>query len=737
MEREYSKIEGTVDSIIFKNNDNGYTVARASLSDGEEMTVVGVMPFLGVGERIIALGEYVNHPQHGLQFSVSSYEREMPSDKERIYDYLASRAVRGIGPKTARAITDAFGADTFTVLAESPEKLAGIRGISLKKAREIQQEFLRLNSMRMLMEFLSFWDVPNYFVAPLLKMYGEEAVSALKDDPYILCGEPFLLDFAHADMMAKSFGIEPDSRLRLKAALIYELSYNLQNGHAFIPWHKLIIAARDLCGEAAELLESALAELAESGYVVSEEIGAVQACYLEHIWRQEMFLAREAKRLYDMKLVPPPELERLFAEYERRAGLEYDEMQKQAICACFEHGLTLITGGPGTGKTTALQTMTELLEACGMKVLLAAPTGKAAKRMGQICGREAKTLHRLLEAALDESGGMSFRRDRQNPLSADVVIVDEASMLDMALASALMDALKPHTRLVLVGDADQLPPVGAGSCFADLLACGCLGGVRLEKVFRQAQGSDIVLNAHMINRGELPPIRKNTGDFYFMSTRSMGAAIDAVKTLVAERIPERFGVTWDEIQVICPSRQLACGTEAMNAVLQEAVNPPMPGRHEVRFGSAVFRTGDRVMQIRNNYDRMWRKCDSAEAGAGVYNGDTGVITLLDRASGMLVVRFDDREAEYSFDDINELEHAYAMTVHKAQGSEYRVVVIPLFSAPKRLLSRNLLYTAVTRAKELLVIVGREEMIHEMIAQGKKNRRYSALRMRIRELCGDA
>ncbi len=733
MEKQLDTLEGVVEDIIYKNDENGYTVARVELDDGGEITVVGAMPFLGAGEHISATGLYTVHPQHGPQFQVENYLREMPADVAGIYSYLASRTVKGIGPRTARLIVDRFGMESFDVLAEMPHRLAEIRGITLEKAKIIQGEFLRLNAMRMLLEFLVQYGLPTHFAPGLMAAYGDRAAGMLASDPYILCEEPYSLEFDRADRVAEQLGIPQEAPLRLEAALLYVLSFNLQSGHTFLPEDKLLATAAQMLDWQADQLYTHLQSLADKEKIVRETVRQRDVVYLSHIRRQEQFAAGEVARLTLRKLAPPPDLERKLEQLERRQGMEYAHLQREAICLPFSSAVSLITGGPGTGKTTALMTMISLLQNYGLRTVLCAPTGRAAKRMSQLCDQEAKTIHRLLEPMFDQAGNLRFKKNSGDPLNADVVIVDEASMLELSLAASLLEALPLHARLVLVGDADQLPPVGAGSFFADLLGVEAIPRVVLTEIFRQARDSDIVLNAHRFNRGEMPALRKNDRDFYFSVARSAESTLDSVISLMTQRIPGHFAIPQQEIQVICPSRQGPCGTENLNRLLQQALNPPAEGRGEARFGETVFRAGDRVMQIRNNYDRVWKRLDPPETGTGVYNGDTGTVVLCDRSARLLIVRFDDREADYDFDDLGELEHAYAVTTHKSQGSEYAAVIIPVYSAPQRLLSRNLLYTAVTRAKRLLVMVGREEMVRQMVDTPNTNRRYSALRWRLKEL----
>ena len=727
---EENKLCGTVTAVLFKNGQNGWTVVKVRPSDGETVTAVGSMPGLCAGESIEAEGEYVEHPQYGRQFSVRSFERTMPSSEEGIYEYLASGSISGIGAKTAQLIIERFGSEAFDVIANDPERLSMIRGISLRRAYAIQKSFLRAGILRVLIEFLASHGLPPTFAAPLAGRYGGDAVTAVRENPYLLCAEPFMLTFPEADKIASEFGIDGESAVRREAAILYELFYNLQSGHVFLPEKKLLAAAEELCGVAAEKLASALGSLCERGRTVCERICGIDACYLERVYILEVSAAQKVKELAEMEIKPPRDLEKTLAKTEKETGVICSDKQKQAIMQCFKSGISIITGGPGTGKTTALLTLIRMLEKYGLTAALAAPTGRAADRMSKICSREARTLHRLLEAVPDESGEMIFKRDSSYPLAFDVVIVDEASMLDLNMSASLLDAMRPGSRLVLVGDADQLPPVGAGRFFADLLESGKVSAVRLDEIFRQARESDIIVNAHKINHGETPDLKKNSGDFYFSECRTAQQTASLVSELIGGRITERFGIEPADIQVICPSRRNACGTEAMNVRLQERLNPPSDGRDEIVFGNTVFRCGDRVMQIKNNYDRIWLDERVNVSGAGVYNGDTGVIAAVDRRARLLTVLFDGKRSEYSLTELSELELAYAVTAHKSQGSEYRAVIIPVFDCPSRLLTRNLLYTAATRAKELLVLCGREDMIEVMIKSGDPAKRYGALKRRI-------
>lgn len=726
---ELERLRCRVTAIVYKNDDTGYCVARVKTEDDDILTVVGNMPALGAGEQLDAEGVFISHPQYGRQFSVRSYERSMPDDASGIFEYLASGMVKGIGAKTAQLIVQKFGTRAFEVISNEPETLATLRGISLDKAYSIQRSFLQAGALRALVEFLALHRLPPHYASPLLNRYGGDAIEAVTHDPYLLCSEPFSAAFGDIDLLADDFGIEQDSQVRLDAAVLYELGFNLQNGHVFIPTSKLISVSSDLAKVPESSIEDSIPRLEKAGRIVRRDYSDTNVCYLACAYRWETVAVRETGRLKNLPVHVPKNLESRLDSLMEARGISCSGKQRQAILGCFGSGMSIITGGPGTGKTTALLAAVELMEKCGSTYLLAAPTGRAADRMTKICRRQAYTLHRLLEACPDELGGMTFRRGASNPLDADFVIVDEASMIDLSIAAALLLALKPHTRLVLVGDADQLPPVGAGRFFKDLLDSGLVPAVRLDEIFRQAQQSDIVMNAHMINSGELPPLSRNTGDFYFSRARTAQGAAQAVAELVAVRIPDRFGIS--DIQIICPSRRNICGTEELNVLLQSRLNPPAQDKGELKCGRVIFRKGDKVMQTRNNYDRSWYIRGEKQLGSGIYNGDTGVILDVDTHGKLVTVSFDGRVTEYSQLELDELEHAFAITAHKSQGSEYSAVVIPVFDCPTRLLMRNLLYTAVTRAKDLLVLVGREDMIETMVHSGEAGKRYSALKRRLK------
>lgn len=734
---ELLEIKGVVSNIVYKNEENGYCVAGVELEDGGETVIVGTMPFLGVSEEIWAQGSYVNHPEYGMQFSVVVFERKMPSDLKGICDYLSSRVIKGIGPKTARLIVDTFGRETFDVIAHMPEKLCQIRGISREKAGEISDSFNRQNVMQMILNFLLQHELPMFFAAGLYKEFGENAIQLISSDPYVLCWERFGLDFHRADEVAQNLGIRDNDPVRLQAALIYELTFNLGSGHTFIPEDKLLEITHRLCGAEFSELRAELVQLCDLGRVVRDTVAEKTVCYLRDYHGYEDFVAQSVVRLIKTTICSPPDFDKVGKAVQGSLSITFAPEQIAALKAPFEHALTVITGGPGTGKTTAILGLMDLFDHYKMSVCLAAPTGRAAKRMTELCGREAKTLHRLLEAGYSrEDGIMRFKRNLENPIETDVLIIDEASMVDMKLAAAVFFALKHHTRVILVGDKDQLPPVGSGNFFKDLIESKYVPSVSLTHIFRQGHDSRIVTNAHCINQGQYPDLSANQGDFYFAAVKSGQSAVNNIVSLMCQRIPKTFGIASADIQVISPTRQMSCGTVALNRTLQQELNPSSAYVPEVRFGSALFREGDRVMQMKNNYDIIWVKPDTGEAGSGIFNGDAGVITKIDKQAGMLVIAFDDnREAAYSMEELDQLEHAYAITVHKAQGSEYDAVILPLFEMPNRLANRSILYTAVTRAKKLLIIVGTAEIVAQMVDTNSKNKRYGALKSRIRRYYG--
>ena len=722
------QMEGVVSAIIYQNEENGYTILRLDVRD-EEFTVVGAMPGVSPGEYLTVKGRWVRHATYGQQFKAEVVERRLPEGIKEIYHYLASGAVKGVGKATARQLIEEFGEDVLEVIEERPEELAKLRGVSLKRARQISESFRAQMGMRRLMEFLNKHEMPLELAMPLRRAYGDVALEVLKNNPYVLTEGEFGVEFSKADRLALDLGVEAEDALRLEAGLLFELAHNLNNGHTFLPRRKLVQATATLLGVEIDLLEASLETLRLRGEVDREEIAGQDAVYLPQLYEAECFVAQRIGEMSRAELCPPDNLERLLRKIQKEQGIQYAPQQLDAVRTAAQRQVMLLTGGPGTGKTTCLQGVLALYEAMGLETALAAPTGRAAKRLGELCGAEASTIHRLLETGFDpQSGKLVFTHDSYDHLNVDAVIVDETSMVDVVLMSALLAALPGGCRLVLVGDPDQLPSVGPGNLFSDLIRCGTVPTVRLTEIFRQAAESAIIRNAHMVNHGEVPELRKNDGDFFFMVRREAGSALDTVVDLCRRRLPERMGIPTDQIQVLSPTRRRGTGTAALNQALQQALNPPLEGKGERRFGDWVYRAGDRVMQVKNNYDILWREDGGLRSGMGMFNGDIGVIRSID--GEQITVDFDGKIVEYSPDMLGELEPAFAITVHKSQGSEYRAVILAALEGAPMLMTRGVLYTAITRARDLLIIVGDDGTVVQMIGNDRQTRRYSGLKARL-------
>ena len=728
-EREGTVISGSVDSVIYSNDENGYTVLRLRLDEGGTATLVGTLPYAAPGEELTAVGSWSTHNSYGDQFKAEEIERILPDSAAGIYTYLASGVLKGVGPATARNIVEHFGADALRILEEEPEKLATLRGIPERKAREIGEAYRKQSALRRLMEFFSASGIKLSYGVRLYRSYGADAMEVLYANPYILCEDYYGASFADADRLALKLGFQGDSPERVEAAVLFELNHNAGGGHCFIPAEKLVGAVCQLIGVTPEQSRDAIDRLQASGEVVHEEIVGLDAVYLRRLYEAETYVA--ARLLAMRGRLPGGErAEEYLRLAEKEMGITLAEYQRKAVAEAVQYGVFALTGGPGTGKTTTIRAILRMFDAMGLKVSLAAPTGRAAKRMQELCRREASTIHRLLQTGYDpELGLLVFKKDESDPLAADAVILDEASMVDITLMQALLQAMKPGARLVLVGDADQLPSVGPGNLLKDLLRSGAVPTVTLQEVFRQAEESRIIVSAHLINQGEMPDLKKNTGDFFFLRRKQGEDALQTILELCGTRLPKNMGILPEEIQVLSPTRLGVTGTVNLNKELQAALNPPAEDKAEKAYGPWVFRTGDRVMQIRNNYDLVWTKPDG-ETGAGVYNGDVGRIRSVDPAGQTLTVDFEDRSAAYTFDLLGELEPAYAMTVHKSQGSEYRAVILALCSASPSLLSRAVLYTAVTRARSLLIVVGDDALFGRMVENNRTQRRYCGLKTRL-------
>ena len=715
-EREYLIVRGTVQQIVYYNDENGYAVLRLAAENGAEVTATGTFPNIGLGEEVILTGCWVTHPTYGEQFATEAFERRLPTSVRGIAEYLGSGLIRGIGPRLAAKIAEKFGEDTFDILMHEPERLSELRGITDRKAKEIGRQFTEQSEMRLLMDFLSEHGLPVALTPLLYKRLHDSAIDALCENPYLLCDPYYDVDFKLADGLAMELGLSLLSDERVDAGILYTLTFNLNNGHTFIPVEKLLYAVCMLLSDDDVVVDEdralhGIARLEEKGRLVREHIAGRDAVYLRDMHDAEAYLAHMlndmSERNYEYNFDVDDLLHGLFDNSE----FPYSEKQKQAIAAAARNGLVILTGGPGTGKTTTVSGILRVFEALSLNTLLAAPT----------------------EAGFAPGGRTVYARSVTNPLECDAVILDEVSMVDIRLMQALIEALPHGARLVLVGDADQLPPVGPGNFLRDLITSQRVPTIQLTEIFRQAQKSDIVMNAHAVNRGALPDLSRKDKDFFFMRRRTAESLVQTVQELCATRLPKNMGIVPADIQVLSPTRKGDTGTRALNLALQAVLNPPATGKREKKHGDFSFREGDRVMQIRNNYDILWKKTDGSAVGTGIFNGDVGRIMSLDFAQETATIVFDDREAVYGFDLLPELELAYAITIHKSQGSEYPAVVIPVYSGPRMLMTRNLIYTAVTRARACVCLVGIPEMLQAMVDNEVEQRRYTGLKIRIQEV----
>lgn len=737
MSEELERLEGTVEHVIYYNEENGYTICDMSTGDDEIITVVGLMPMTGEGDRMCVFGKWTHNPKYGRQFSVSRYERVMPADVESIYRYLSSRTIKGVGPKTARRIVEEFGEDTFDVIENHPEWLANIKGISPKLATAISENFKEQSGVRSAMMFFG-----EYFgTATTLKIYkkwGSRAVDVAKQNPYRLCNEIDGIGFERADGMAEKLGFLNNNFDRIMSGINYVLMKNdTLNGHTCLPCEKLCESAAALLEVDTDETDRAIIELLREGKLVARRSGERVMIYRAEAYDAERYIAEKLLQLDKMcASVDVTDIGRFIENEEMRSGISYASLQKKAIEDALRYGVMVLTGGPGTGKTTVVRALIRIFDSMGFDIALAAPTGRAAKRLSEATSMEAKTVHRLLEMTYDASGSFAFCRNEGCLLDEQIIIVDEASMIDTALMCALLKAIKPGARFIIIGDSDQLPSVGAGNVLCDIIDSERFATVRLTEIFRQAQQSLIITNAHRINSGLLPELAVKDNDFFFMPRRTDREIAATVSDLCLTRLPRTYGeMGRSGTQVIAPSRKGEAGTESLNILLQSRINPPAKNKKEHKFRDRVFREGDKVMQIRNNYDIIWSRVSDEKSGNGIFNGDIGTVEEINTADSVMSILFDDRRVQYEFSMLEDLEHAYAITVHKSQGSEYPIVVIPMCSAAHMLLSRNLLYTAVTRAQSMVILVGREDIVSEMVSNNRQSMRYTGLRELIDEVCG--
>ena len=736
-------VTGYIDHIIFRNEDNGYTVmVLKGAEEEEELTCVGSFPVVTQGASVELEGNFTQHPVYGKQFQAVRLTEKMPEDALAMERYLGSGAIKGIGAALAGRIVRHFGEDTLRIVEDEPERLSEVKGISEKKAREIAMQIAEKSDMRKAMMFLQKYGISLNLGAKIYQKYGDSVYSVLQENPYRLADDISGVGFKIADEIAYRIGIHTDSDYRIKSGMVYTLLQATGEGHVFLPKEELFQRASELLGVDSSYMEKHLVDLSMDRKIIQKEQENQILIYPAQYYYLELNTARMLRELdifcpEDEKMV-----ERRIAQIEKETGTVLDEMQKKAIMEAAGHGLLVLTGGPGTGKTTTINAIIRYFEGEGAEIRLAAPTGRAAKRMTETTGYEAQTIHRLLELSgmpEDDREGqpIHFERNAENPLEADVIIIDEMSMVDIHLIHSLLMAVTAGTRLILVGDENQLPSVGPGNVLRDIIRSGQFPVVELKKIFRQASESDIVVNAHKINKGEQVEINNKSRDFFFLKRYDADIIIRVVIALIQEKLPKYVEAKPFEIQVLTPMRKGLLGVERLNQILQRYLNPPDASKKEREVGQGLFREGDKVMQVRNNYQLEWeirgRYGIPIEKGVGVFNGDTGIIKTINEFAETAEVEFEDgRWAEYSFKQLEELELAYAVTIHKSQGSEYPAVIIPLLSGPRMLMNRNLLYTAVTRARKCVTVVGSEETFREMIRNEKQQRRYSSLDLRIQE-----
>ena len=740
-------IKGYVEHIIYQNTDNGYTVLNL-VSQGEEITCVGILKNLGQGETVSIQGEYMAHPVYGEQFKVHSFQVTAPEDKESMERYLGSGAIKGVGAALAARIVKKFGDETFRIIEEEPERLTEVKGISERIAREISAQMEEKKDIREAMVYLTRFGIGNSLAVKIYETYKSGLYGVMQENPYRLAEDIPGVGFKTADEIASRIGIHTDSDYRIRSGILYMLQQSVQEGHTWLPREILMERTGELLQVPVQAIEPLLSNLMMDRKVVIKRKGEEEQVFAAYYYYAEQHCAKILSELNAFILNKedflPCEEERLICKIEKLAedeGIELDGLQRQAVLESIKNGVFLLSGGPGTGKTTTINTIIRFFASEGLDIFLAAPTGRAAKRMTEATGYEARTIHRMLElnGALSEENrsGVRFERNEENPLEADVIIIDEMSMVDLPLFRSLLRAVSPGTRLILVGDVNQLPSVGPGQILKDLIMSRRFPVVILQKIFRQAGESDIVVNAHRINHGEDIALNNKSRDFFFLERNDVNVIYKHMIQLIKDMLPKYVKAEVFEIQVLTPMRKGNLGVEALNKILQQYLNPPSPDKKEYMAGGMVYREGDKVMQIRNNYQLEWEVVSRygipVDKGMGVFNGDMGIILEIQEYTSSLVVEFDEsRRVTYAFSQLDELEHAYAITIHKSQGSEYKAVVMPLLTGPGLLFNRNLLYTAVTRARNCVTILGSSETVRNMIRNEREHKRYTALLDRIEE-----
>lgn len=718
------ELRGIVDDVVYKNKDTGYGVLTVDC-DGEPITVVGDLAHINEGEEILAYGEYVNHPTYGRQFKAKACEQTLPNTAAGIRRYLSSGSIEGVGPATAKKLVAMFGGNTLEVMAKEPEKLIEVKGISKTKAYEISEQLSRIFGLRETVARMAELGIGTGDALQLFKVYASDTAAIVEDNPYVVCGYPLYKPFEFADSIAAAFGFDGADNRRIRAGIVNSLRHNMNNGHTCLPTGRLIDITSQFLECDRDCVEIELYDAVEEGFFGHVAVPEPERTALGDLFFAESYIADRLKMLCAGKFRDLADADKDIDAFQRDNGIVYEELQREAIAQALTAGVTVITGGPGTGKTTAIKAILDLCEQRGEKVALCAPTGRAAKRMSELTGKEARTIHRMLEVDFTSHETLKFVHDEEKPLKYDVMIVDEMSMVDSTLFASLLKGLKLWCRLVLVGDSNQLPSVGAGNVLGDIVKSGICPVIELEKIFRQAARSLIVVNAHAIVDGYAPDLERRDKDFFFLNVDKENVP-SYVADLVARRLPKSYSFDpLDDIQVLSPSRIGLSGTETLNLALREKLNPPSKDKPELKMQGILLREGDKVMHVKNNYDIKWTK-DDGENGVGMFNGDIGRVISIDRRTDVVCVRFDDRTAVYTFEQARLLEPAYAVTVHKSQGCEFPAVILTVADTPKRLCYRNLLYTAVTRAKDLLIIVGKEEVIAAMVENDRKMLRYTAL-----------
>lgn len=736
------ELTGYVENIIFRNTDNGYTVLDF-VADEDLITCTGLFPVIGEGENLLLKGDFVDHPTYGKQFKVASYEVEAPADELSMERYLGSGAIKGIGPKLAARVVKKFGADTFRIIEDEPERLAEVKGISITKAMEISDQIVGAKDIRNAIIFLDKYGLHGNKAIKIYNRFGNEIYNVIQSNPYKLADEISGIGFKTADEIASQVGIKVDSEFRIKGGVQYILSQGAGMGHTYLPMETLIRMSQDLLGVDQDSIHAQILNLAMDRKLIIKKEEEESQVYSRSFYRMEESIAGMLKELDVKYKVDKEDLSNTIRRIELEEEIKLDELQKNAVIAAAERGFFVLTGGPGTGKTTTITTMIKLFEEENYNIFLAAPTGRAAKRMSEATGYEARTIHRMLEVTGnisdddDNTSFARFERNEDNPLECDVIIIDEMSMVDVSLMYALLKAISPGTRLIIVGDEHQLPSVGPGNVLKDILASGHFTSVTLEKIFRQAQESDIVMNAHKIHQGEHVELDNKSKDFFFLKRDDADTIIRVMLTLVRDKMPKYVDAGISEIQVLTPTRKGLIGVERLNGILQNFLNPPSPKKKEWSGDTRIFREGDKVMQIRNDYQLEWEVTGNyniaIEKGVGVFNGDVGIIKDINDWAKTITVEYEEgRKVVYPFASLDELELAYAITIHKSQGSEYPAVVMPIMEGPKMLMNRNILYTAITRAKKCVTMVGDANVFYSMVDNTSQAKRYSGLRCRIDE-----